>query len=106
VKFALRLRRTDLGAALLAAGTYFAIALYLTHGAWHPPSTEVVGANGDAPQNAWFLAWVAFAISHGTDPLVVTYLSPPGHPLGLMSYVPQVERGLQTELTGCDAIGP
>lgn len=84
MKFALRLRRTDLGAALLAAGTYFAIALYLTHGAWHPPSTEVVGANGDAPQNAWFLAWVAFAISHGTDPLVVTYLSPPGHPLGLM----------------------
>ena len=23
-----------------------------------------------------------------------------------LTYVPQVERGLQTELTGCDAIGP
>ena len=72
------------GSLLLALAVYAGLALYLTHGAWQAPRTEVIGANGDAPHDAWYLAWVAFAVSHGTDPLVVTYLSPPGHPIGLM----------------------
>ena len=70
--------------SLLALLTYTALAVWITQGAWRSPSSVLACANGDCVQAAWFLGWVAFAVAHLRDPLTTTYLTPPGHPIGLM----------------------
>lgn len=68
----------------LALVVYGGFALVLTRGAWHAPQSSLACSNADCIQAAWLLQWVAFAVAHLRDPLVTTYLSPPGHPIGLM----------------------
>ncbi len=63
---------------------YAVLALYLIHGAWSGSRPQLACGNPDCIQATWFLGWVAFAVTHLRDPLVTTYLSPPGHPIGLM----------------------
>ena len=70
--------------SLVALGSYGVLALYLTHGAWSAHRPALACGNADCVQAAWFIGWVAFALSHLRDPLITTYLSPPGHPIGLM----------------------
>ncbi|HVA21349.1 MAG TPA: hypothetical protein VNN74_04555 [Candidatus Micrarchaeia archaeon] len=60
------------------------MAVWLTHGAWQSPTSTLACGNGDCLPSAWFLGWVAFAVTHLRDPFTTTYLSPPGHTLGLM----------------------
>ncbi len=49
----------------------------------------VTCACGDAVQQAWFLRWVPFALTHGQDPLFSTYLNAPaGVNLGVNTSMP------------------
>ncbi len=70
--------------SLLALASYVGLAVWLTHGAWQSRAPTLACGNGDCLQAAWFLGWVAFAVTHLRDPLITTYLSPPGHAIGLM----------------------
>ena len=58
-------------------------AIALFHGAWAHPLTSQVGPGGDADEYSWFLSWVPFALGHGHDPLVSTYVNFP-HGINLM----------------------
>lgn len=79
-------RWATLARIVISLGAYTGLALLFTRGAWSNPRGAVFLAcgNGDCVQGAWFLGWVAFAVAHLWDPLVTTYISPPGHPIGLM----------------------
>ncbi len=58
-------------------------AIAFFHGAWVHPSSNQIGPGGDADEYAWFLAWVPYAIGHGLDPLISTYVNAP-HGINLM----------------------
>ena len=58
-------------------------AIAFFHGAWVHPSSNQIGPGGDADEYAWFLAWVPYAIGHGLDPLISTYVNAP-HGVNLM----------------------
>jgi hypothetical protein len=68
-------------ALLLSGGGYLALSLFVWWHVWtgHPTSTTTCGC-GDSSLFTWFLAWPAYAISHGLDPLYSTYLF---HPTGV-----------------------
>src|SRR5206468_4024986 len=54
-------------------------------------ASHVVGdrARGDAFQQAWYLHWTAFALSHGHNPLFSSYLNAPaGANLGVNTSMP------------------
>ncbi|MGH9104673.1 MAG: hypothetical protein ACRDZX_02330, partial [Acidimicrobiales bacterium] len=57
-----------------------AAAVALFHTAWAHPFGTQVGGVGDADEYSWFLSWVPYALGHGLDPLVSTYVS---HPSGI-----------------------
>ncbi|MHB8323884.1 MAG: hypothetical protein ACYDEA_10200 [Candidatus Dormibacteria bacterium] len=67
---------------LVAASTLGVFAL--THAVWANPTATVLGGGADGVQKMWFMSWFAFAVTHGQDPLVTTFLSVPGHPINLM----------------------
>jgi len=52
-------------------------ALALFHTAWSFPFSTQVGGAGDADEYSWFLSWMPFALGHGLDPLVSTYVNFP-----------------------------
>ncbi|HET9061077.1 MAG TPA: hypothetical protein VFN61_14250, partial [Acidimicrobiales bacterium] len=60
-----------------------ATAVAFFHSAWSHPATVQVGPGGDADEYSWFLAWMPFALGHGLNPLVSTYLNFP-HGINLM----------------------
>ena len=64
-----------------AAGIYFAVSVIVWWNVWstHPTSTTTCGC-GDSSLFTWFLAWPAYAISHGLNPLYSTALF---HPTGV-----------------------
>ncbi len=69
---------------LLGVGLFmFGAALAFFHGAWVHPSSTQIGPGGDADEYAWFMAWVPYALGHGLDPLVSTYVNAP-HGINLM----------------------
>jgi len=53
---------------------YLALAGLLFAGAWRAPSTLAVGNTVDTSLQMWFLGWTPFALSHGHNPLLTTYL--------------------------------
>jgi hypothetical protein len=55
-----------------------ALAVAVFHSAWELPLHRQVGGSGDANEYAWFLAWVPYALRHGMDPLISTYVNAPG----------------------------
>ena len=81
--------------SLLAGGLgYLALSVGLWWQVWstHPTAVTTCGC-GDTSLFTWFLAWPAFAIRHGMDPLYSTYLF---HPTGvnLLSNTAEVGFGI------------
>jgi hypothetical protein len=68
-------------AFLTATAGYLVLSLFLWWHVWstHPTSTTTCGC-GDSSLFTWFLAWPAYAISHGLNPLYSTALF---HPSGV-----------------------
>ncbi|HEY1989661.1 MAG TPA: hypothetical protein VGG43_09365 [Acidimicrobiales bacterium] len=66
---------------LAAGGSYLAVSVIVWWNVWftHPTSTTTCGC-GDSSLITWFLAWPAYAISHGLNPL---YSSALFHPTGV-----------------------
>jgi len=84
-------RRIGARGALVEAFVYLVLAFLLFHSAWSSPDTRLIGGGGDAVQFAWFLSWTPFALAHGHNPLLTTYLNyPDGVNLMWNSSVPLV----------------
>jgi hypothetical protein len=68
-------------AYLLAVAGYLGLALVVLWHVWshHPTSTTTCGC-GDTSLFTWFIAWPAYAISHGLNPLFSTAMF---HPAGV-----------------------
>jgi hypothetical protein len=64
---------------VVASCAYLAASLLVWWNVWasHPTSTTICGC-GDSSLFTWFLAWPAYAISHGLDPLYSTAMGYPG----------------------------
>lgn len=60
------------------------ISAWLVSGVVGHVGSSMVGAPPDQELAVWGLGWIAFAVTHGVDPLVTTYASPGGHPINLM----------------------
>ena len=90
-----RRRRVRGWRSLVAGGVgYLALSIGLWWQVWstHPSAVTTCGC-GDTSLFTWFLAWPAFAIRHGMDPLYSTYLF---HPTGvnLLSNTAEVGFGI------------
>src|SRR5664280_953243 len=79
---------------VVASCTYLAASLLVWWNVWasHPTSTTVCGC-GDSSLFTWFLAWPAYAISHGLDPLYSTAMGYPGG-VNLLSNTSEVGIGV------------
>ncbi len=59
----------------------FAISLVLAvawwHLAWEFPRGNQIGGAGDADEYSWFFSWMPFALGHGLNPLISTYVNFP-----------------------------
>lgn len=78
----LRLGRTGLaiarpGARVWAFAAYLVAAIALTLPVWASPETKWPGGPGDPMAYMEFLGWFPFAISHGLNPLLDTYVNLP-----------------------------
>lgn len=62
---------------LLALFACLGVALWLTQGVLRHPSSVWIGHGGDPTLFIWCLRWVQWALTHGHDPLVTTYLRYP-----------------------------
>jgi hypothetical protein len=82
---------------LLAGIGYLGLAVVVLWGVWshHPTSTTTCGC-GDTSLFTWFLAWPAYAIAHGSNPLVSTAMF---HPTGVNLLSNTGEVGLGVLLT-------
>lgn len=58
---------------------FVALAALLFLPALRSPSERIIGGLGDAQQTMWFLRWTPWALAHGADPLLTTYI---GYPAG------------------------
>lgn len=61
----------------LALLSYTLLALLLFASAWRSPGTLAIGGGVDTPQFMWFFRWPGFALTHGHNPLVSTYIDFP-----------------------------
>ena len=64
-------------AKLLAFCAYLVAALVLTFPAWSDPATRWPGVAGDPTAAMNFLGWYPFALTHGINPLVDTFVNLP-----------------------------
>ncbi|HEV3132941.1 MAG TPA: hypothetical protein VGY51_13365 [Acidimicrobiales bacterium] len=82
---------------LIASGLYLALAVMLWWNVWtgHPASATTCGC-GDSSLFTWFLAWPAYAIRHGLNPLYSTALF---HPTGVNLLSNTAEVGIGIALT-------
>jgi hypothetical protein len=71
-------------AAVLLFSMALAVALY--RHAWRHPNSVHVGGVGDADEYTWFISWVPYALGHGLNPLLSSYvnLAGPGGGVNLM----------------------
>lgn len=53
------------------------VALWLTHGMLRHPGSIWIGKGGDPIFFIWWLRWIPWALTHGHDPLVTTFLRYP-----------------------------
>jgi hypothetical protein len=63
--------------AAIGLAVYLALAVLLFSSAWVSPQTTAIGLGTDPVFSIWFLRWVPFAIGHGWNPLLTTYLDYP-----------------------------
>ena len=63
--------------AAIGLAVYLALAALLFSSAWVSPQTTAIGLGTDPVFSIWFLRWVPFAIGHGWNPLLTTYLDYP-----------------------------
>jgi hypothetical protein len=63
--------------AAIGLAVYIALAFVLFSRAWVSPQTTAVGLGTDPVFSIWFLRWVPFALGHGWNPLLTTYLDYP-----------------------------
>ena len=63
--------------AAIGLAVYLALAVLLFSSAWGSPQTTAVGLGTDPIFSIWFLRWVPFAVGHGWNPLLTTYLDYP-----------------------------
>ena len=54
-----------------------ALAVVWWHLAWEFPRGNQIGGAGDADEYSWFFSWMPFALGHGLNPLVSTYVNFP-----------------------------
>ena len=64
-------------AGVVVAAIYVLIAFLITIATWRAPSTTYVGEGPDPVQGMWGIGWVPFAVGHGLNPLVSTYMNTP-----------------------------
>jgi hypothetical protein len=62
---------------LVLLPAYGLLAFGLFVATWDHPFTRVIGVGPDPPVFVWYLRWVPFALSHGLNPLLTTYLDFP-----------------------------
>jgi hypothetical protein len=76
----------------LAGGAYLLLSVVVWWNVWsgHPTSTTTCGC-GDSSLFTWFLAWPAYAISHGLNPLYSTAMF---HPTGVNLLANTAELGV------------
>lgn len=60
-----------------AALLYLVAAIELSRPAWSHPTTSTVGGPGDSDKFMGFFAWFPFALTHGHNPLHMTYIDLP-----------------------------
>ncbi len=79
-------------ALVISGAVYLALAVLLWWHVWssHPTSVTTCGC-GDSSLFTWFLAWPAYAISHGINPLYSTALF---HPTGVNLLANTAEVGM------------
>jgi hypothetical protein len=63
----------------VAVVAFIALALALAwwHKAWRFPYSTQIGGAGDADEYAWFFSWMPFALGHGLNPLMSTFVNFP-----------------------------
>jgi hypothetical protein len=69
--------RSRVPAGAVVAAVYALLAIVVTVGAWHAPSTTYVGEGPDPIQGMWAIGYVPFAVGHGLNPLVTTAMNSP-----------------------------
>jgi hypothetical protein len=57
----------------LAALIYFVVSVVPYWGFWTAGGTRIAGKGGDVADEAWFLAWVPYALLHAHNPLVTDW---------------------------------
>lgn len=72
-----RRRRLGRPATMWAALGYLAVAALVTARAWGDPANTWIGTPGDPEKFMGFLAWFPFAVTHGLNPLHMTYVDLP-----------------------------
>jgi hypothetical protein len=60
-------------ASLIVVLAYFALAAVPYWSYWHAGGTMMAGKGGDPATDAWFLAWLPYALGHGHNPLVTDW---------------------------------
>lgn len=70
-------------AVLIGVVGYLVLATLRYSAIWQGGNV-IVGGPPDNGQHAWELAWWAFALTHGANPLTTNYLSAGNHPINLM----------------------
>jgi len=65
-------------AGLAVAGAYSALGIVPYWSYWSAGGAMVAGKGGDPATDAWFLAWVPYALAHGHNPLVTDWGNYPG----------------------------
>jgi len=67
-----------LAPGLGAAVVYSAVAIFLYHRVLFAPTASMPGCNcGDQAQEVWFLRWPLYAVSHGLNPFLSTWMNYP-----------------------------
>lgn len=56
---------------------YLACSAALFRAAWAAPETHSIGYYADPQQFMWFLGWISYALSHGQNPFISTYVNYP-----------------------------
>ena len=64
--------------AFAVAGAYTAFGIIPYWSYWSAGGAMIAGKGGDPATDAWFLAWVPYALTHGHNPLVTDWGNYPG----------------------------